>query len=490
MAMPTEHTSVKPTIPASSGFFSSARAPSSSPSISTYTPHTFKLARPKIRRKPSDQVIMPFLTLLYFSLLSLSYVRLIVPIFSYEGYFVAFNFTSLIVSLTFVFIIAMVLASCRSAAPVNFLLWLVFLVAYVPFSVLFSLQDKDPILFLHVSVAFMIAIAIAHLRPIYIPAVRVDKVMFHMGLWAITLIAIIMLIASGGIQIFSLNLYTVYERRPIAESLYSASVLHYLIPWTGHVFLPAIAGLAAARRKWVEMSLAVLMAIGLFGLTTHKAYLLATPSVVLMAILGKKLENAVPNMPRYLALSLMAGLAVSWLSFSVFGDIMTTSILIRRMLFVPAYLAYAYYELFSEIGFVYGSSTLLGFFMEYPHGEPPVTLVSRYVFGDPFTHANTGIFGTGYMHFGVSGIYFWIVVAGVVLYIARCVSVGLPTWLVLSMLAVPVLNVFTNADLPTGLMTHGLGVALVLIAGCRGALGEKGSQLGGTKTARLDRGRI
>ncbi|GIW56096.1 MAG: hypothetical protein KatS3mg082_2500 [Nitrospiraceae bacterium] len=36
------------------------------------------------------------------------------------------------------------------------------------------------------------------------------------------------------------------------------------------------------------------------------------------------------------------------------------------MLFAPAYLAYAYYEVFSEIGFVYASNTMLGMvFLEY-----------------------------------------------------------------------------------------------------------------------------
>ncbi|GIW56097.1 MAG: hypothetical protein KatS3mg082_2501 [Nitrospiraceae bacterium] len=173
--------SLMPSPTASVGSPSYVPAPSSTFRVFNYPP---QFTKPR-STNTSTVLSLLFLTLLYSFSLSISYVYIIVPFFAYEGYSLNFNFTSYLLALSFIFFFAVVLASRRSTNPVYLLLWAIFLVAYVPFSLFFSLQNKDSVLFFHVSIAFALAVAIAMLPPIFIPTIHVDKRLLRYGLWFI-----------------------------------------------------------------------------------------------------------------------------------------------------------------------------------------------------------------------------------------------------------------------------------------------------------------
>ena len=83
--------------------------------------------------------------------------------------------------------------------------------------------------------------------------------------------------------------------------------------------------------------------------------------------------------------------------------------------------------------------------------------------GSSNTWANNGMFGMGFMQAGFVGMLLYGVVYGLWLYLIDCIAVGrVPVEVAVSMVIVPTALVVTDADLLTGLLTHG-GIAATLM---------------------------
>jgi hypothetical protein len=77
---------------------------------------------------------------------------------------------------------------------------------------------------------------------------------------------------------------------------------------------------------------------------------------------------------------------------------------------------------------------------------------------------NNTFLSTGYMHAGVWGIILYGVLAGFLFrLIDSLAGRALPVWLVLAVIIVPSRSLLLSADLPTSILTHGIGVAIIIL---------------------------
>ena len=424
-----------------------------------------------------ERIVFAFTIAAYYALLFLDYVYFISPAYSYAGLTSNVSIPKLYSSAAIVLLIAMFhpLDATRLRAVLSLI---AYLAGFVPLAVFFAANDSSGIFFYNAAAAFVIFLVIANADFAAIPKVSVPRLFVEGALWGLVAFIFLAILAAGGLSIFSLNPFSVYDRRPVASVMFSGLGLPYLLPWTANVALPALAGIGLYRRQRYVAAAAVILAILLYGFTTHKGMALGTVLVVGLYFVRKTLNNLVVGV----AAAAACVVALALVEEAAFGSSYLNSFIVRRVFFVPAMLAFSYYNLFSEIGNVYMSSSNIPIFGAYPFSDPPPTLVSLFVFGHPYSNANNGIFGTGYMHFGFAGIYIWLGLAGVYVNLAQSMSRAVPAWFTLSLTAVPVFALFTNADLPTGLLTHGFALALVVLYGVAGSAASHGSRLPGDVT--------
>lgn len=57
---------------------------------------------------------------------------------------------------------------------------------------------------------------------------------------------------------------------------------------------------------------------------------------------------------------------------------LTPSMFIRRVFFVPGKLSYDYFDFFAENHFIYWSNSFLSHFIEYPYSLPLAELIGNY----------------------------------------------------------------------------------------------------------------
>ena len=149
------------------------------------------------------------------------------------------------------------------------------------------------------------------------------------------------------------------------------------------------------------------------------------------------------------------------LYFYIFQELLLPSILIRRVFFVPANLNYVYFEYFSIHDHIYWSNSILKYAIDYAYDVSPVFVIGEYL-GDSTLAANTGVFGSGFMHLGIYGIILYMLLITFLINLIQQFN-KLPIWLINAILLMPLLTIFISADLPTALLTHGMLIGLGLL---------------------------
>jgi len=194
----------------------------------------------------------------------------------------------------------------------------------------------------------------------------------------------------------------------------------------------------------------------LFALSGHKGVLSSVILVVFFYILFKL------NFNNYNVLLLgFLGLLSFVLLLDVLEVSMISSLIIRRLLMVPAHLNFTYLEFFSNNEFVYWSNGILKNFFNNPYDVDIVHTIGAYL-GKPDMAANTGFIASGYAHAGVLGIIMYTIIAIVLFNIINQLANNNDKYFVMAIMFPIILTLFKSSDLLTTLLTHGLFIALWL----------------------------
>jgi hypothetical protein len=153
---------------------------------------------------------------------------------------------------------------------------------------------------------------------------------------------------------------------------------------------------------------------------------------------------------------------ISMYFYFCWDDVIWGSLFVRRIFFIPAQLTFTYYEFFSSNQFVFWSNSFLSGFFDYPYDRNTALLIGDYMGGE--SSANNSFLSTGYMHAGIFGVIIYGVLVGLLFKIIDSIARdGIPAWVAVSCLIVPSQALITSADLPTALLTHGIGISLIIL---------------------------
>jgi hypothetical protein len=388
--------------------------------------------------------------------LDFSYVNFVVPVFAYEGYFYEMNLLSYIESWVIFFVLIYVspkILMKPSDYLVNFLLFS-FL---CPLLVFYGLSGADrQTLYIVISSVFLIY-AFRNGKPINVMYIKSGQNIVYAILFLGIIGVTVWMFASGGLRYFNLDLTLVYDFRRDVGAVINQGVMGYFNVWATKIFGPVLLALALWRKNYLLAAFVFGLHVIWFGISSHKSVLFY-PFLVTFLWAWFRKTRALSLIPLAMSLAVTA----AFLLYIFYEEIFFGSMFIRRVFFVPAKLTFDYHEFFSVNPFVYWSNSITYYFIDYPYTMNTALLIGDYLGTD--ASANNSFLATGYMHAGIPGMIFYGVLVGLLFRLIDSLARnGVAVWVAVATMIVPSQALLTSADLPTALLTHGIGMSLVIL---------------------------
>jgi hypothetical protein len=285
---------------------------------------------------------------------------------------------------------------------------------------------------------------------------------YAFGLIIVILVLCLFRILQAGVldQIaFALEPELVYSRRAFVSSQVEVGIWGYLVSWAIKVAAIYLLIDGIVSRRWGRMLLAGAGCLMLFGLFAHKA-------IIFGAIVASLVLLAWPMLARGFSIA-PVGLGIltllMFVTVSVLDTYLFQSIFSRRLFFVPARLDFLYYDFFSGQTPLFFSNSFLRHFFEYPFDKPYPNVIGDFSgIGGKDTAANNGFLATGYMQLGWCGVVLYPIAAAILAGAVDVLGRRSPGF-VAAVCFYPFAALFTSSDLPTAILTHGIGLLLLLL---------------------------
>jgi hypothetical protein len=403
----------------------------------------------------------------YAALLVATYVTTIAPAFTYLGYthapaappYLALGFALSVLPAAWL--------PLRLVRPSASVLWIVYLLAYVPSALipLLSLVRPAPdviLLIAALGAAFALLALVPRLPLLRVRRPRVARAVF----WAVLVAGCAFLLAQvtseHGVSLDLPNLADVYDVREEYKEAEAGRWARLGVSWIGNVVAPFLVALALVRRRlWLVLPGLSLQAY-LFSITGFRSLLFS--ALILVALLVASLARG-----RFFGVLVPWGGALLIVAAGLldrsFGTIAFTSTFVRRLIATPGILTGWYFDFFSDNPQVRLAHSVLARWFEYPYDVAPPLLIGARYFGRDTTYANANFWADGFANFGFAGIFGYTVILALILWLADSV-VGTEdagrVRLAVLLLGVPAFTL-SNTALTTTLLTHGFGLALLVL---------------------------
>jgi len=228
----------------------------------------------------------------------------------------------------------------------------------------------------------------------------------------------------------------------------------YLVQWLGNIIIPFLFAYLLKKKKNKYLICPILMQMLLYSYTAYRSLLVTlilAPLFALMLSNGLKrfiIEKAIVGA---IFIGIIAGCVKK---YTIFLQI------VLRIFLWPSLIAMEYYDFFWMYPKMYLSHSILGHFISNKYLlEPPFYLASLY-YNKPEMRLNTTWYADAYMNFGFLGIISFAVLLFAILVIIKSMEKK-DSYLVSSLLFGGIIALF-NAPLLTTILTHGLGISLLL----------------------------
>lgn len=394
------------------------------------------------------------------AVLDLSYANIISEFFVSEGFSSSIDFSQYVISWV-VYLISFACAVDRVRKVSHYFFAMAILSIVAPLTSLYGLDSSKPL--------FPVLVTIAALYVIYfmsrvnvlsvknLPVLTGGRALAIVVSLAFVLFLIVWFAMSGARP--NLDLAEVYQYREANSELTGGGILAYTNNWTYQVFSIYLISFALLYKRYFLVVLLLLAQVYFFSIASHKS-ILFIPLLVFGSWMYFRYSNSLILLP----VAYIVVIGCTLLSFYLFGDIVLSSMFSRRVFFVPANLCFVYFDFFSSHPQVYWSNSVLSSLSAYPYGELGVPYVVGEYLNRPGLGANNGFVSSGFAHAGLLGVFFYAVIIGFILRLINdMASESMPIWIAVAISVVPLRSVLVSSDLFTVMLTHGFGMAIILI---------------------------
>jgi hypothetical protein len=388
--------------------------------------------------------------------LAISYAQVVYPPKEYLGFTLLPDEMRMVEAMLMT-LIASILAPLNDERPAAFFTHLLVVGGLLPNAVYFAMttQPRFPMYVMATSILIVILVVRGEWS-VRIPSVKGGPTIAIALALLTTAFVIVTYLVQFGPPKVDFNLYDVYElRREAADTGRTG----YVSTWAAGIFNPFLLAWFLSRRSIPGVFLAFFAQVTLFLYSGAKVALFQPLLVLVVFALFHTRRPA-------LMLSISMGLFTVAITGLSAGQPELAEIIsdfsIRRVLFVPAFLNFGYFDFFGGHPKIGLTSSILARVGDYPYGDMTTgQLVADFMVLGP-SNATNGFLATGFMHFGVLGACAFACLTGLLIKLADCFRGRVSTTLIVAAGIGPYRALFTESDLPTALVTHGLLITIVL----------------------------
>ena len=400
---------------------------------------------------------------LFYFVLLLYYFNFISPNFSYEGFSLDFTTEKFIISIAMLMLLSSLFYGLKRNRPSTYLFNIMIFVSAIPMLVLFASENLD------FKFVFFFIISLLLIRMVLVIKIRrrlrvaspdsIYKIVF----FASIVLFIWLLILNW--KYFNLNIMEVYKYRHIISE-HTPKFLSYMYNIVFKGLLPLLFlyflfnEKSFAKKLFFTLAL-IIFYVTVFGLTSHKFYLFVIFILLLLYMFATKFDDIATA-------ALVLFIVVLLVLYFIDADsvFVVKSLLVRRLLFVPAQINFDFYSFFSQNAFVYFTDSKFlpfGYLMAYPYDLDMAHLIGREIYGHAEMSANTSWIGYGYAHAGISGMLLYAGIIGLVFKYLDFLAKFLHYKFIILSFFPYVIVLFLSSDLKTVFFTHGLLFYLVVL---------------------------
>jgi hypothetical protein len=409
-------------------------------------------------RRALQIVVLTLLMLFYYQVLETLYVEFIYPIFGSIGFALRPAEERLPEAWISV-IIASVVTPVVFRRVSDFLCVVILLSTIVPTAVMFTMAGIDrEILYLTLAMYLIVNVLRFAKVPIYQPVQLSLPMLFKLCL-AASVISIIDLIFRVGLSQFSLDFVEVYERRAYVSELMQGFEAYVL--QLGMILNSFAVILAIRTKKYAQVVISAAIAVVFFGIVGSKSQIiLPILSVGVMYFSTKKhfLSTVIVGIVAF---------ACYITYYYIYTDepVLLVANTFRRIGFIPVLLNSFYIDYYNSAGYLFWSYSKISFgLLEYRDTLETGNLIGYQYLASAENHANTGLIGSGYMNAGYFGIALYSFILGLIAAFVDKIAAAKGIEPLAAILAVPsMLTVVTSGDLPSMILSGGLGLVLLLL---------------------------
>lgn len=400
------------------------------------------------------RMIIIVVTFFYFIVLLKTYLQIFIP----AGTFFSLNSGTFELNYCIILIAMLPIIGLPLKANdiTDYLIWWFYLLLFAPSILLSSSvlgEDNWGMVFI-LTIGFVVMLIFARIKPIKIQNINLDWIF-----WALIILFWLLmnayLVINHGINIKFVSLGDVYlvrfEYREIVGLL-----TDYFVNWLGNVlnvfFL--IYGIYHHKIR-IIIPLVILSQLNLYGLTAYKSLLLPLFIVPLLIVVKQhQLRKFLPYMT-----FVFLGILLILVAFGSKGDLLALS-LADRIFLAPGILNALYFKYFSLHPLALLGHSVFSGIVDYPYSTTPDFLVGQEYFHEG-VRANAFVFADAFANFGMIGYIIAGIGLGICLLCIKTVSYKHNSRVAFAIFLMPAVSLM-NAPLQTTLLTHGLGLAIIL----------------------------
>lgn len=406
------------------------------------------------------KLIFMFLVLMFRALLDVSYVTVITQSFGSEGFVLDVHALNYVVSWA-IYMLSLILLSDRVRSVSHYFFAAAVLSLVAPLTSLYGLDASRPVFPVLISVSALFCSYFFCNQNIIsfkgLPIILGGRVMaVALSLFFVGFL-VIWFYFSGAKS--NLDFSAVYEYREQNAELTAQGIFAYTNNWTFQVFTIYIICFALFARRFFAVLLLLAVQVYFFSVASHKS-ILFLPLLVISVWYYLGRSDSLLILPA----ACVGVILLTLISYTVLGDLWLSSLMSRRVFYVPADLCFVYFDYFSSHAQVYWSNSILSSLLAYPYGDRGIPYVIGEYLGKPNMGANNGFVSSGYAHAGLFGVFFYAILVGLLLKLVNDLSRGsMPIWVAIAISIVPLRSLLLSSDLFTVMLTHGFGVAIVMM---------------------------
>ena len=396
-----------------------------------------------------ESVLFFIALVVYKILLSVIYINFMSVVVAYYGFSYEPSLLRSVLSWS-VYLPLLLCVKSDFRKPSDFFLFVFLILIITPMLILMELGGKSAAFLSYSLVCFLVIGVIVRLPKLNFPRIR-NGTKLALALALITTGSVFgMFFVTSGFASINFDLALVYALREETENIFFGGFWGYLTPWSTKVFLPFLFSIALFKKKYIIIVLLIFIQVLAFGITGHRSM-----AILPIFAVGIFLARNKTHKNLYILVLLTSLLLLIYMLHVYFQDVLISSTIFRRAIFLPSYLNYSYYQFFVENEYVYYSDSVLSQISDYPYGSESLSNLV-------ITGANTGFLGTSYAHGGPLGMLIISSLVGMVLKVldGTCENTQDVCFYV-SYASFPILAMLTSAAFFTSLLTQ--GVLLVIL---------------------------